>query len=151
MMGGPSVDVREGDVLAGKYRIDKILGAGGMGVVVAAHHLHLDEKVAIKFLLFEALKNQEAVARFAREARAAVKIKSIHVARVSDVGTLDTGAPYMVMEFLHGHDLSALIRDRGPLPYQDAVDFVLQACEALAEAHALGIVHRDLKPANLFL
>ncbi len=143
--------VQEGEVLAGKYRVEQVLGIGGMGVVVSALHIQLDERVALKFLLPEALGNQEAVARFAREARAAVKIKSIHVARVSDVGTLDTGAPYMVMEFLHGHDLSALIRDRGPLPYADAVDLVLQACEAIAEAHALGIVHRDLKPANLFL
>src|SRR5512146_2483854 len=150
MMGGPSVDVREGDVLAGKYRIDKILGAGGMGVVVAAHHLHLDEKVAIKFLLFEALKNAEVVARFAREARAAVKIKSEHVARVSDVGTLENGSPYMVMEYLEGDDLSHLLAARGRFAVGEAIDFVLQACEAIAEAHVLGIVHRDLKPANLF-
>jgi serine/threonine-protein kinase len=143
--------VYEGQVLAGKYRVERVLGVGGMGVVVSALHLALDERVALKFLLPEALANPEAVARFAREARAAVKIKSEHVARVSDVGTLDTGAPYMVMEFLQGQDLAALIRDRGPLPTTDAVDFVLQACEALAEAHALGIVHRDLKPANLFL
>jgi serine/threonine-protein kinase len=143
--------VQEGQVLAGKYRIERILGVGGMGVVVSALHLQLDERVALKFLLPEALTNPEAVARFAREARAAVKIKSVHVARVSDVGTLETGAPYMVMEFLQGQDLSAVIRDRGALPYADAVDLVLQACEALSEAHALGIVHRDLKPANLFL
>jgi serine/threonine-protein kinase len=143
--------VQEGEVLAGKYRVERVLGVGGMGVVVSALHLQLDERVALKFLLPEALANPEAVARFAREARAAVKIKSVHVARVSDVGTLETGAPYMVMEFLHGQDLSAVLRDRGPLPYPDAVEFVLQACEALSEAHALGIVHRDLKPANLFL
>ncbi len=143
--------VQEGQVLAGKYRIERILGVGGMGVVVSALHIQLDERVALKFLLPEALANAEAVARFAREARAAVKIKSMHVARVSDVGTLETGAPYMVMEFLQGQDLSAVIRDRGALPYADAVDLVLQACEALSEAHALGIVHRDLKPANLFL
>jgi serine/threonine-protein kinase len=143
--------VQEGEILAGKYRVERVLGVGGMGVVVSALHIQLDERVALKFLLPEALSNQEAVARFAREARAAVKIKSIHVARVSDVGTLDTGAPYMVMEFLQGQDLSALIHERGPLPYVDAVDLVLQACEAIAEAHALGIVHRDLKPANLFL
>jgi serine/threonine-protein kinase len=144
-------DVKEGDVLAGKYRIERVLGAGGMGVVVAAMHLQLEERVAIKFLLPGALHNAEAVARFAREARAAVKIKSEHVARVSDVGTLETGAPYMVMEFLQGRDLAALVKEAGPLAPADAADFVLQACEALAEAHALGIVHRDLKPANLFL
>jgi serine/threonine-protein kinase len=143
--------VNPGQILAGKYRVERVLGVGGMGVVVAALHLQLDERVAIKFLLPEALENAEAVARFAREARAAVKIKSLHVARVIDVGTLETGAPYMVMEFLHGQDLSQRLRDNGALPVSDAVDYVLQACEALAEAHALGIVHRDLKPANLFL
>ena len=143
--------VQEGQVLAGKYRVERVLGVGGMGVVVSALHLQLDERVALKFLLPEALANEEAVARFAREARAAVKIKSMHVARVSDVGTLETGAPYMVMEYLHGRDLAALLHERGPMPWPDAVDLVLQACEALAEAHAHGIVHRDLKPANLFL
>jgi len=142
--------VREGDVLAGKYRIEKVLGIGGMGVVVAAHHVQLDEKVAIKFLLPAALSNQEAVARFAREARAAVKIKSEHVARVSDVGTLDNGAPYMVMEHLDGGDLAAWVQQRGPLPVEQAAEFMLQACEAVADAHGLGIVHRDLKPSNLF-
>jgi len=144
------VGVREGDVLAGKYRIEKILGAGGMGVVVAAHHIQLDEKVAIKFLLPDALSNEEAVARFAREARAAVKIKSEHVARVSDVGTLENGAPYMVMEFLEGGDLASWLRQRGPLTIEQATEFMLQACEAIADSHGLGIVHRDLKPANLF-
>jgi serine/threonine-protein kinase len=142
--------VREGDILAGKYRVERVLGVGGMGVVVAAHHLQLDEKVALKFLLPEALGNPEAVARFAREARAAVKIKSEHVARVSDVGTLPNGAPYMVMEYLEGGDLAAWLKQRGPLPVDQAVEFVLQACIAVADAHALGIIHRDLKPANLF-
>ena len=142
--------VREGDVLAGKYRVERVLGAGGMGVVVAARHIHLDEKVALKFLLPEALGSGEAVARFIREARAAVKIKSEHVARVSDVGTLDNGSPYMVMEYLDGGDLAAWLQERGPLPVEQAVEFVLQACVAVADAHALGIVHRDLKPANLF-
>ena len=146
-----SDEVREGDVLAGKFRIERVLGQGGMGVVVAATHLQLDERVALKFLLPEALGNGEAVARFAREARAAVKIKSEHVARVSDVGTLDSGSPYMVMEYLQGQDLAAWVQERGALSVPDAVEFMLQACEALAEAHALGIVHRDLKPANLFV
>jgi serine/threonine-protein kinase len=87
------VGVRPGDVLAGKYRVESLLGVGGMGVVVAAHHIQLDEKVALKFLLPETVKNPEAVIRFVREARAAVKIKSEHVARVSDVGHLENGAP----------------------------------------------------------
>ena len=145
------VGLKHGDLLAGKYRIDKILGAGGMGVVVAAQHIHLDEWVAIKMLLPDMLGNGEAVTRFAREARAAVKIKSEHVARVTDVGTLENGAPYMVMEYLQGDDLSGWLKRWGPLPIEQAVEFVLQACEAIAEAHALGIVHRDLKPSNLFV
>ena len=142
--------VREGDILAGKYRVERVLGTGGMGVVVAAHHIQLDEKVALKFLLPEALGDAEAVARFAREARNAVKIKSEHVARVIDVGTLPNGAPYMVMEYLEGGDLAAWIKQRGAMPAEQAIEFVLQACVAVADAHALGIVHRDLKPANLF-
>jgi serine/threonine-protein kinase len=142
--------VQEGDVLAGKYRVERVLGVGGMGVVVSAHHIQLDEKVALKFLLPEAVKNAEALARFEREARAAVKIKSEHVARVSDVGKLDNGAPYMVMEYLEGGDLSGLLQKQGKLKSEQAVDFVLQAGEAIAEAHSLGIVHRDLKPSNLF-
>jgi eukaryotic-like serine/threonine-protein kinase len=144
-------EVTEGQVLAGKYRVERLLGEGGMGVVVAARHLQLDERVALKFMRPEALFNAEAVARFAREARAAVKIKSEHVARVTDVGTLENGAPYMVMEYLEGGDLLAWLKQQGRLPVEQAVEFVLQACEAIAEAHALGIVHRDLKPANLFV
>ena len=143
--------VREGDTLAGKYRIDRILGVGGMGVVVAAHHIQLDERVAIKFLLPETVGNPETVARFVREARAAAKIKSEHVARVSDVGTLPDGAPYMVMEYLEGSDLASFLRQQGPLPLEQAADFILQASEAVAEAHSAGIVHRDLKPGNLFV
>jgi hypothetical protein len=145
-----SAGVREGDVLAGKYRVERVLGMGGMGVVVAARHLQLDTKVAIKFLLPGMLEDRDAVTRFAREARAAVKITSEHVARVFDVGTLETGAPYMVMEYLDGGDLAAWVKQRGALPIEQAVEFVLQACVAVADAHALGIVHRDLKPANLF-
>jgi len=144
-------EVYAGQILGGKYRVDRVLGAGGMGMVVAATHLQLDERIAIKFLLPEALRNPEAVARFGREAKAAVKIRGEHVARVIDVGTFENGAPYMVMEHLDGRDLAALIQERGALAPTDAVDAVLQACEALAEAHALGIVHRDLKPANLFM
>ncbi len=145
------MEVVEGQILAGKYRIERVLGRGGMGLVVAAMHLQLGELVALKFLLPEAISNPEALARFDREARAAVRIKSEHVARVSDVGVLDNGAPYMVMEYLQGLDLSVWLAQRGVLPPEQAVEFVLQACEAIAEAHALGIVHRDLKPANLFV
>lgn len=141
--------VNPGEILAGKYRVERVLGAGGMGVVVSALHLELDQRVAVKFLLAQ-IASPEAVARFVREARAAVKIRSEHVARVIDVGRLDDGAPYMVMEYLEGRDLAAQL-GHGPLAIEDAVDYVIQAADAMAEAHAEGIVHRDLKPANLFL
>lgn len=145
-----SIGVNPGDVVAGKYRIDSILGQGGMAVVVAAEHLQLGQRVAIKLLRTSALRNPEAVARFEREARAAVRIHSEHVARVLDVGNLPTGAPYMVIEFLEGLDLGRVAK-RGKLQVQETVDYILQACDAIGEAHSLGIVHRDLKPANLFL
>jgi eukaryotic-like serine/threonine-protein kinase len=145
-----SLNINPGDLLAGKYRVEKVLGVGGMGVVVMATHLELDERVALKFLLPEAVESPEAAARFVREARAAVKIKSEHVARVIDVGRLENGAPYMVMEFLNGTDLGEVVQ-QGQLPVEDAVDYLIQACDAMVEAHAAGIVHRDLKPSNLFL
>ncbi len=143
--------VKTGQVLAGKYRIERVLGEGGMGVVVEAHDISLERRVAIKFLLPEFVRHPEATQRFMREARAAAKIQSEHVARVIDVSTLENGAPYMVMEFLEGSDLSQVIEAGGALPIEDAALYVIQACEALAEAHAYGIIHRDLKPANLFL
>src|SRR5580698_5650073 len=146
-----SAPVREGDLLAGKYRVERVLGAGGMGIVVAARHIELEQLVAIKFVRDKALASDDAVQRFLREARAAVKLKSEHVARVLDVGKLESGAPYMVMEFLEGSDLGKILEERGPLPLDAAADWILQACEAVAEAHAAGIVHRDLKPENLFL
>jgi serine/threonine-protein kinase len=145
-----SAPVQEGDILADKYCVEKVIGQGGMGVVVAARHIQLGQKVALKFLLPAACSDEGAVARFLREAQAAFQIQSEHVARILDVGTLANGAPFMVMEFLNGLDLSDAIR-QGPLPVEEAVGYVLQACEAIAEAHSRGIVHRDLKPANLFL
>jgi len=140
-----------GDVLAGKYQVERVLGVGGMGVVVAARHMQLEQKVALKFLLPQAMQSSEAVERFKREARSAVRLRSEHVAKVIDVGELATGAPYMVMEFLEGADLSEVVRATGAISIEEAVAFVLQACEAIAEAHALGIIHRDLKPQNLFV
>jgi eukaryotic-like serine/threonine-protein kinase len=153
MLGSPPMerDVRVGQLIAGKYRVEKMLGRGGMGVVMAALHEQLNQRVALKFLTDDAYQQPEAVTRFLREARAAVQIQSEHVARVMDVGTLDSGAPYMVMEYLRGLDLKEVSTRRGPLPVSEAVDFLLQACDAVAEAHSLGIVHRDLKPSNLFL
>lgn len=146
-----ALPVRIGEVLAGKYRVERILGRGGMGVVVAALHLQLQELVAIKLLLPAVGSRPDFIQRFLREARAAVKIKSMHVAHVLDVDTLSDGRLYMVMEYLEGKDLGQVIDQHGPLPQDEAIDYVLQVCEALAEAHALGIVHRDLKPSNLFL
>lgn len=143
--------IRAGNVLADKYRVDSTLGVGGFGIVLAATHVHLDEKVAIKLLLPEAAQNPEAVARFLREAKAAVKIRGEHVARVTDVGTLPMGLPYMVMEYLDGQDLSVLVKSSGGQAVPHVVEWVLQSLEAIAEAHAAGMVHRDLKPANLFL
>ncbi len=119
-----------------------------MGVVVAATHLQLGRKVALKFMLPEALELPALVERFAREARAAARLQSDHVARVIDVGDLASGSPFMVMEYLEGSDLASVIEKRGALPIEGAVDCVLQACDAVAEAHSIGIVHRDLKPRN---
>ncbi len=120
-----------------------------MGVVVAARHLDLEETVAIKFLLGE--PSDRAVARFLREARAAAKVKGEHVCRVFDFGRLESGEPYIVMEYLEGTDLARRLEREGPQPVPRVVGWVVEVCHALAEAHALGIVHRDLKPANVFL
>ena len=143
--------VSPGDIVAGKYRIERVLGSGGMGVVVAATHLDLDQPVALKFILPHALAGKGNVERFMREARAAVRLKSEHVARVYDVGRDGENRPFMVLELLEGMDLAKLSKQKGLLPVADAVEYVLQACEALVEAHAAGIVHRDLKPQNLFV
>ncbi|MCB9587860.1 MAG: serine/threonine protein kinase [Polyangiaceae bacterium] len=146
------VEVKPGDVLAGKYRVEKVLGAGGMGVVVQATHVVLNDRVALKFLLPAVAKHENTAARFLREAQAAVRIKSPHVARVIDVGTMeDTGSPYMVMEYLEGKDLSEIVESEGPLDIGLAALYTLQVCEALAAAHSAGVVHRDIKPANIFL
>src|SRR5947209_6881534 len=138
-----------GTIVAGKYRVERVLGRGGMGVVVAATHIHLGTVAALKFLNEDVVQDQGVVARFLREARACAQLRSEHVCRVSDFG-LEAGLPYIVMEMLEGSDLSRLLR-RGPLDVATAADYIIQACAGLAEAHAHGIVHRDLKPSNLFL
>jgi serine/threonine-protein kinase len=144
--------VNPGTNVDGKYRVDRQLGEGGMATVFAATHVNLGEKVAIKVLQAGLADNPTVVERFMREARAAVKLKSEHVIRVLDVGTLPTKQPYIVMEFLDGKDLEILLHERGgPLPYGEVVDYMMQVCEALAEAHAAGIIHRDMKPANCLL
>jgi eukaryotic-like serine/threonine-protein kinase len=142
---------RGGEMVAGKYRITRRLGAGGMGMVFAADHVDLGRPVALKVLLPETAANEAGITRLLREARAAARLTSPHVAKVLDVGRLDSGVPYLVMELLEGQDLQEVLTERGKLSVSDAADYLLEACEALAEAHRAGIVHRDLKPANLFL
>ncbi|HEX5063770.1 MAG TPA: serine/threonine-protein kinase [Kofleriaceae bacterium] len=149
---------KPGTVVLGKYRVEAMIGEGGMGAVVKAYHIDLEEPVAIKVLLPEMLDRQEIVQRFLREAKAAVKLKGEHVARVLDVGRLDAdvdgnfeGVPYIVMEYLEGSDLNAIVKHYGPQHPTMAVDLMLQACEAIAEAHSIGIVHRDIKASNFFI
>jgi hypothetical protein len=139
------------DVLAGKYRIERLIGRGGMGAVFAAQHILLNQRVAVKLLLGELASSPEATSRFMNEARAAAQIRGDHVARVLDIGQLATGMPYMVLEYLEGADFASLLLARGHLSVPEVADYALQALDALAQAHAAGIVHRDLKPANLFL
>ncbi|HYP97398.1 MAG TPA: serine/threonine-protein kinase [Polyangiaceae bacterium] len=142
-----------GEVIAGKYRIDSELGSGGMGVVLCATHLDLGQRVAIKVLTVsdEDERRDEARSRFLREGRATAALVSDHVVRVYDVGTLESGAPFMVMELLRGYDLARILLQQGPLSIERACDCVRQAADAIACAHAQNIVHRDLKPSNLFL
>jgi serine/threonine-protein kinase len=139
-----------GQMIAGKYRIDRVLGRGGMGAVAAATNVVIDQRVALKFLLPELMGEPTVIERFLREARAAAKLRSEHVCLVYDVGHHD-GVPFIVMELLDGCDLASMVNTRVMLSCNVATDYLLQVTEGLAEAHALGIVHRDLKPANLFL
>jgi Protein kinase domain len=140
-----------GTILFGKYRVENVLGRGGMGLVLRVTHIHLGEDLAIKVLLPEFVAAPDVLARFLREAQSVVRLRGEHVARVSDVGVMPDGSPYMMMEYLRGIDLAGELQRRSMLAPGEAVDYVLQACEALAEAHAHQIVHRDIKPANLFL
>lgn len=146
-----SAGFEPGTLIGGKYLVERVLGAGGMGVVLAARHKTLRQLVAIKLLLPDARVSATAVARFIREARAAAALRSDHVVRVLDVDQLPDGMPFMVMEYLDGCDLAALLKKGGPLSVARAVSYVRQACAALDEAHRAGVVHRDLKPANLLL
>ncbi len=143
--------VKPGDVLAGKYRVESILGAGGMGVVAACRHLDLNELRAVKFLLPEAKTDEETVARFMREARAVVKLKNPHVVQVYDIGRFEGGEPYIVMEYLEGQDLRHRLKGRRRLPPDEAVRICKEVCKGLHRAHENGIVHRDLKPGNIWL
>ncbi len=151
----PNPDATErfgvGDVLAGKYRIERVLGRGGMGVVLEATHLLLEERVAVKLMLPEVLADQRVHARFFREAQLLARVRSEHVVRVRDIGELDTGEPYIVMEYLEGESLEERLEQVERLPSREVVDLVLEACEGLASAHRAGVIHRDIKPSNLFV
>src|SRR5262245_13647086 len=140
-----------GDVIAGRYKVIREIGSGGFGVVVEAEHVELHDRVAIKFLTPEGLRQPDTDARFRREAKAARQITSRHAVKVFDFGRLPSGVPFIVMELLVGEDLAAILERSGRLPVEEVVRHVRDVCEALSEAHEAGIVHRDLKPANLFL
>jgi serine/threonine protein kinase len=147
---GEGADLALGSIIANKYVVEGVLGSGGVGVVVVARHTALDQLVAIKYLKKEWRTSPTLVGRFIREGRLAAQIRSEHVVKVHDIGELEETGPFIVMEHLEGKDLSHAVQEGG-IPVALAVGYVLQACDALAEAHALGIVHRDIKPANLFL
>ena len=153
--GTAPIPVAVGDIVGDKYRVDRLIGMGGMAAVIAGTHVELDQPIAVKLLLPERASQPDAVRRFLTEARAAAKLKSAHVARIADVGTTRTKGgqilPFIVMELLEGSDFASVLMQRGALSPDEAVAYILQACDAVAEAHALGIVHRDIKPANLFL
>ncbi len=140
-----------GEVIADKYEVVRLLGKGGMGVVLEARHRKLDQRVALKFLAPAELEQAGAVQRFEREARAAALLRSPHVVRTLDVDQTPDGLPFIVMEYLDGRDASSELVRRGRIPVDEAVDWMLQACVGMREAHASGIIHRDLKPSNLFL
>ena len=140
-----------GMVLAGKYRVERLLGSGGMGFVMAARHVSLGKLVALKLMHANVAVDPSSSQRFVREARAASRLHSEHIVRVIDLDTLADGSPYIAMEYLEGEDLGALLATRGRRPPDEVATYVVQVCEAIAEAHAAGIVHRDLKPANLFV
>jgi serine/threonine-protein kinase len=149
----PSLDAQDvaiGTTICGKYRIESVIGSGAMGVVVAARHLELEERVALKFIRPHMQGDPGVVSRFAREAKASVRITSDHVVKVLDIGTAERFGPFIVMEYLEGQDLAQRLTQRGPLSPRVACEYAMQACEALALAHSLGITHRDIKPGNLF-
>ena len=143
--------VRSGDIIAGNYRVERVLGTGGMGVVVAARHVDTGELRAVKIMNREPVDGAGWASRFRREALVGQRLQSEHAVHVYEAGGFDEGQPWLVMEHLEGTDLGKLLRRRGPLPVDEAAAHVVAACDAISEAHDLGVVHRDLKPANLFL
>jgi serine/threonine protein kinase len=144
-------DVPAGEILAGKYRAERVIGAGAMGVVVQVVSLERNEVFALKFLRPSVARNSSAAQRFLREAEASGRIKNPHVVAIAEVGALASGSPFMVMEHLEGQSLEERLSGGGGLPLEQACDLALQTAEGLASAHAMGVIHRDIKPSNLFL
>jgi serine/threonine-protein kinase len=142
---------RAGQVMLGKYRVERLIGRGGMGEVYEARHTVVGRRFAIKFLKQGLTSGPDAHARFLREAQAAGALDNEHIAAVVDFDLAADGAPFLVMEYLNGESLAAVLRREGVLPVRRALGILLQVCDGLAAAHAAGIVHRDLKPDNLFL
>ncbi|HEX4337795.1 MAG TPA: serine/threonine-protein kinase [Polyangiaceae bacterium] len=151
LVGESDIPVAVGGSVGGRYVVDGMLAAGGMGVVCVGTHTELQQKVAIKFLRESYARSDSLVQRFLNEARAAAVLKSENVVRVMDVGQMEDGRPFLVMEHLEGEDLEALLVKEGPLAVDRAVRYALEVCNALEEAHSAGIIHRDIKPENLFL
>ncbi len=140
-----------GQIVARKYRVGELIAVGGMGVVHAGTHLELGHTVAIKCVRADCASSGEVVRRFLNEARVAASLRSDHVAKVFDAGWTPDGVPYIVMEHLQGRDLATQLVESGALPVRDAVRYILEACDALEEAHRAGLIHRDVKPENLFI
>jgi serine/threonine protein kinase len=152
MDDGPTSDVaRAGLIVAGKFRLDALIGQGGMGSVWSATHLGLGNRIAIKLVSREFVRSPDALRRFDSEAKAAARLQSRHVVQVYDSGTLDDGTPYIAMELLSGQNLQSRIEATGPVSLAESLGILAQACKGLGRAHALGIVHRDIKPDNIFL
>jgi serine/threonine protein kinase len=141
----------EGTIVGGKYRVQQLLGSGGMGTVWMGLHENLNTRVAIKFIRPQYASMEDARLRFEIEARAAAKLNTVHAVHVYDYGVTEEGLPYIVMEYLEGESLSEVLIRRGPLPAFEVAQIIAQAAQALARAHAVGVVHRDLKPDNIFL
>jgi serine/threonine-protein kinase len=151
-MAKPRRGSRVGETLAGKYRLDALLGAGGMGEVYRAENVHIGRLVAIKMLKEEHAENTEVVGRFLREARAANIVRHPNVVDVLDIGQTEEGAPFIVQELLEGQDLGAYATSRGGrLEVDEALTLLAPVIEAVAFAHERGVIHRDLKPENVFL
>jgi serine/threonine-protein kinase len=142
---------RTGELIGGKYRVVRFLAAGGMGVVYEAQHTVVKRRFAVKFLRPELAERRESLARFQREAQAAGALESENLTAAVDFGIAADGSPYIVMEYLVGENVEALLDRNGRLPLERATDLVHQACRGIQAAHAAGIVHQDLKPQNLFL